>query len=159
MTMIKNSLALCILGFISVSAFTQTGNAFNNSLINNPPDNGQLQVNNIDNLPVAMNTDKQIQFPQQAPAPQVLQQKQAVYVNTEAQSENQVFVINNSNKAYTSFAYAGTASKKHHHKKAINFHKIHILRKFRNECPLLRRSTYKKIFTSRKRKITRCFHF
>lgn len=157
--MIKNILLLCISGFISVSAFTQTGNTFNNSLLNNPPDNSQLQVNNTDNLPVAMNTDKQIQFPQQAPAPQVLQQKQAVSVNTEAQNENQVLVINNSNKAYTSFAYAGTASKKHHHKKAVNFHKIHILRKFRNECPLLKPNTYKKMFISKKRKITRCYHF
>jgi len=82
MTIIKNILFFCISGFISVSAFTQTGNTFNNSLINNPPDNSQLQGNNFDNLPVAMNTDKQIQYPQQATTPQVLQQKQAVQINT-----------------------------------------------------------------------------
>lgn len=159
MTIIKNILFLCILGFISVSAFTQTGNTFNNSLINNPPDNSQFQGSNVDNLPVAMNTDKQIQYPQQAPTPQVLQQKQAVQINTEEQSKNQFVVFNNSNKVYSSYAYAGTSSKKHYHKKLINTHKIHILRKFRNECPLLKRNTYKKMFTSKKKKITRCFHF
>ncbi|OQA00964.1 MAG: hypothetical protein BWY70_00547 [Bacteroidetes bacterium ADurb.Bin408] len=162
--MIKMRPVLLLLSLFTGLIQAQNNNALNNMppQINNPLAN---QAVNTDQQ-MAMNTAMLMVVPQQAQLNGV--QQAQVLVNPNQQKQLVVQANNNppeqniaigSNRSYTPYALSGYSSKHHFRKAKINLHKIHILRKFRNECPLFKTGTYKKLFTSKKRRITRCFNF
>ncbi len=171
--------------FLASTAISQ--NIYNPAKANpsiNPPDN--FQANDIPNQDIAMNNAPQAVYPQQVVNPQqvVYPQQAQVQVQAQGQVEAQgqqrgqgenilqnVFASNNNNSVNKSVnvassnhslrSYSGfsSSSKSHSKKSLINLHKVHILRKFRNEFPLFKAKTYQNLFTSKKHKVKHCFFF
>ena len=165
--------------FLFLASTTISQNIYNPNNVNpsiNPPDN--IQANDIPNQQFVMNNPPQSVNPQQAVYPQQAQ----VQVQAEAQVQGQVrgqgenilqnvFATDNgnqlnksvnvgsSNHSVRSYSSFSSSSKSHAKKNLLNLHKVHILRKFRNECPLLKAKTYQNIFTSKKKKVKHCFFF
>jgi len=164
----KIFLIFLLLSFISNAVICQNVDNLNKSYQINPSDN--IQVNDIPNQQFVMNNPQQAAIPQQAQVPVQIQVQKAnllqhpVFSNDngdEVKTTVNIGSSNNREKNYTSYSYSSNSSKSkiHFKKSKINLHKVHILRKFRNECPLLSAKTYKNLFTSKKHKVKHCFIF
>lgn len=146
---------LCVSAF---NTFSQNNDNSNKGIQINPPDN--IINNDIPNQQVALNNMPQVAVQQQAQDINYIQQKQSNLETLEVDPILNIGVKNNVQKSYsTYYSSAGVRAKKHFFKNKFNLQKIHFLRKFRNECPVFKAKTYKKLFTSRKHIIKHCSHF
>ena len=124
----------------------------------NPPEN--TIKNDIPNQQVVMNNMPQAAIQQQSQSINYIQQKQSNIDINDANPKINIGTINNSPKTYTTYySSAGVRAKHHFLKNKFNLQKVHILRKFRNECPVFKVKTYKKLFSSKKHIIKHCSHF
>lgn len=125
------------------------GNVIN--LINNPDVNisnqqANIQVNNVNYI----NDNNPIQ----------VQQQGAIQINNNRNSVKTTSISSgsNSNKTKTYTTYSSPA-KKHTLKLDLKLGKVHFMRKFFNESAVFKAKTYKKIFSSKKKRIKKCFKF
>ena len=143
-----------ILLFIGSTAFCQNNESTNTGNQINPSVN--IQDNNIPNQQLVMNDVQQAALPQQTQTGNgflnIFSSDNGNVINTSVNTGTS----HHSEKTYTTY---GSSPKQHFMKIDLNLHKVHILRKFRHECPLFKAKTYHKIFSSKKHSSKHCFKF
>ncbi len=140
--------------FIANTAICQNNDNINTGNQINPAVN--IQDNNIPNQQLVMNDVQQSALPQQAQTGNGFLNIFSGNNGNEVNISVNTGTSNHSKKIYTTYSYS---PKQHFMKISINFHKVHMFRKFRNECPLFKAKTYNKLFSSKKHNIKHCFKF
>ncbi|MFH0864894.1 MAG: hypothetical protein V1904_01775 [Bacteroidota bacterium] len=140
--------------YIGTTAFCQNNENINTGNQINPSVN--IQYTNLPDQQLVMNDVQQAALPQQTQTGNgflnIFSSNNSNDINTSVNTGTS----NHSKKTYTTYS---SSPKRHFMKIDLNLRKVHILRKFRHECPMFKAKTYHKIFSSKKRNITHCFNF
>lgn len=143
-----------LLSSIAVSAICQNNESASTGNQINPSVN--IQDYNMPNQQLVMNEDQQATFPQQSQTGNgflnIFSSNNSNNVNTSVNTGT----THHSDKTYSTYS---SSPKQHFIKTGLKLNNVHILRRFRHECPLFKAKTYHKIFSSKKHSIKRCFKF